>query len=122
MGSAIPHNSVAVGTVKVSAAIERFNPGKGPALDASDELPLNLRGGLLLHYHFPVDAEYSFLIRVRGNPPANAPAPKLDIRIDGQRVKLHDVVIDPNEEAQITRNVELRLPIKAGPHAIGAGT
>ena len=120
MATARRVSRLAVGTVKVSAAIERFNPGKGPALDASDELPLNLRGGVLLHYHFPVDAEYSLLIRVRGNPPANAPAPKLDIRIDGQRVKLHDVVIDPNEEAQITRNVELKLPIKAGLHAIGA--
>lgn len=120
MSTARRVSRLAVGTVKVSAAIERFNPGRGPALDASDELPLNLRGGLLLHYHFPVDAEYSFLIRVRGNAPANASAPKLDIRIDGQRVMLHDVVIDPNEEAQITRNVELRLPIKAGAHAIGA--
>lgn len=111
---------LAVGTVKASAAIERFNPGKGPALDASDELPLNLRGGLLLKYHFPVDAEYSLLVRVRGTPAAKAPPPKLDIRIDGQRTQLHDVIIDTNEEAQITRNYEMRLPIKAGLHAIGA--
>lgn len=111
---------LAVGTVKASAAIERFNPGKGPALDASDELPLNLRGGLLLKYHFPVDAEYSLLVRVRGTPSAKAPPAKLDVRIDGQRAQLHDVIIDPNEEAQITRNYEMRLPIKAGMHAIGA--
>ncbi|MFN0101854.1 MAG: DUF1592 domain-containing protein [Bryobacteraceae bacterium] len=120
MATARRVSRLAVGTVKASAAIERFNPGRGPALDASDELPLNLRGGLLLNYHFPVDAEYSILVRVRGAPAANTPPPKLDVRIDGQRVKLHDVVIDANEEAQITRNYEMRLPIKAGLHAIGA--
>ena len=111
---------LAVGTVKASAAIERFNPGKGPALDASDELPLNLRGGLLLKYHFPVDAEYSLLVRVRGATAAKAPPPKLDVRIDGQRAQLHDVKIEANEEAQITRNYEMQLPIKAGLHSIGA--
>lgn len=120
MATARRVSRLAVGTVKASAAIERFNPGKGPALDASDDLPLNLRGGLALKYHFPVDAEYSLLVRVRGTPAAKTPAPKLDVRIDGQRVKLHDVAIDPNEEAQITRNYELRLPIKAGLHTIGA--
>lgn len=120
MATARRVSRLAVGTVKASAAIERFNPGKGPALDASDDLPLNLRGGLLLNYHFPVDAEYSILVRVRGNPPPNAPAPKLDVRIDGQRVKLYDVIIDTNEEAQITRNFEMRVPIKAGLHSIGA--
>ncbi|MBI2689911.1 MAG: DUF1592 domain-containing protein [Acidobacteria bacterium] len=120
MSTARRVSRLAVGTVKASAAIERFNPGKGSALDASDDLPLNLRGGLLLNYHFPVDAEYSILVRVRGTPPANAPPPKLDVRIDGQRTKLHDVIIDPNEEAQITRNFEMRVPMKAGLHAIGA--
>ncbi len=111
---------LALGTIKASAAIERFNPGKGAALDASDELPLNVRSPLFLNYHFPLDAEYSLLVRVRGNPPANTPAPKLDIRIDGVRVKLHDVAIDPNEEAQGTRNYEIRIPVTAGLHAIGA--
>ena len=120
MATARRVSRLAVGTVKASAAIERFNPGKGPALDASDELPLNLRGGLLLQYHFPVDAEYSLLVRVRGTPGAKAPPPKLDVRIDGQRAQLHDVIIDANEEAQITRTYEMRLPIKAGLHAIGA--
>ncbi|HEU0124160.1 MAG TPA: DUF1592 domain-containing protein [Bryobacteraceae bacterium] len=120
MATARRVSRLAVGTVKSGAAIERFTPGKGPALDGSDDMPLNLRGGLLLNYHFPVDAEYTFLIRIRGNPVAKALPPKLDIRMDGKRFKLHEVVIDPNEEAQITRNIELRLPMKAGLHSIGA--
>jgi len=120
MATARRVSRLAVGTVKASAAIERFNPGKGPALDASDELPLNLRGGLHLNYHFPVDAEYSLLVRVRGASMPNMPAPKLDVRMDGQRIKLYDVNIDPNEEAQITRNYEMRIPIKAGLHSLSA--
>jgi mono/diheme cytochrome c family protein len=120
MATARRVSRLALGTVKPSAAIERFNPGKGPALETSDDLPLNLRGGLLLQYHFPVDAEYSILVRVRGNPVPGMPAPKLDVRMDGQRLQLHDVAIDPNEEAQGTRNIEMRMPVKAGLHAIGA--
>jgi mono/diheme cytochrome c family protein len=120
MATARRVSRLAVGTGKPSAAIERFNPGKGPALEASDALPLNVRGGLFLEYYFPVDAEYSILVRIRGNPAPGMPAPKLDVRMDGRRLQLHDVAIDTNEEAQGTRNIEMRLPVKAGLHAIGA--
>jgi mono/diheme cytochrome c family protein len=121
MSTARRVSRLAVGTVKTGAAVERFNPGRGQALDASDDLPLNLRSTVLVNYHFPVDAEYSITVRVRGNPPPNSPPAKLEVRIDGQRVKLHDVVFSTAEEAQITRNFEIRLPVKAGLHAVSAG-
>lgn len=111
---------LAIGTLKPSTALERFTPPRGTANDSIDALPLNERGGILIHRYFPFDAEYSILVRVRGNPGPGMPPPKLDLRIDGQRVKLYDADIDIAEANQGTRNLQLRLPVKAGAHDIGA--
>ena len=111
---------LAMGTLKPSSALERFTPPRGAANDPIDALPLNERGGVLLRRYFPFDAEYSILVRVRGNPGPGMPPAKLDLRIDGQRVKLFDADIDIAEANQGTRNFQLRLPVKAGSHEIGA--
>lgn len=111
---------LAVGTAKPSPAIERYTPGKGAALEASDELPLNVRGGIQFRHYFPVDAEYSILVRVRGNPATNVPAPQFDLRVDRKRVKLFEASVNTAEEAQYTRNFEIRLPMNAGLHSVGA--
>ena len=81
---------LAIGTLKPSSALERFTPPRGTANDSIDALPLNERGGILIHRYFPFDAEYSILVRVRGNPGPGMPPAKLDLRVDGQRVKLYD--------------------------------
>jgi hypothetical protein len=111
---------LAVGTLKPSSALERFTPPRGTANDSIDALPLNERGGILIHRYFPFDAEYTILVRVRGNPGPGMPPAKLDLRIDGQRVKLYDADIDTAEANQGSRNLQLRLPVKAGEHEIGA--
>jgi cytochrome c553 len=111
---------LALGTLKPSSALERFTPPRGTANDAIDALPLNERGGLLIHHYFPFDADYSILVRVRGNPGPGMPPAKLDLRVDGKRVKLYDADIDIAEANQGTRNFQLRLPFHAGAHEIGA--
>jgi uncharacterized protein DUF1592/uncharacterized protein DUF1588/uncharacterized protein DUF1587/uncharacterized protein DUF1595/uncharacterized protein DUF1585 len=111
---------LAIGTLKPSSAVERFTPPRGTANDSIDALPLNERGGILIHRYFPFDAEYSVLVRVRGNPGPGMPPAKLDLRIDGQRVKLYDADIDTAEANQGTRNFQLRMPFQAGAHDIGA--
>ena len=110
---------LAVGTVKASPSIERYTAPRG--YGTIDGLPLSERAGILIKHYFPLDAEYSLLVRIRGNPPANMPSPQLDLRVDGRRVKLFDVNIDLAEEKQATRNYELRLAVPAGMHSIGAG-
>jgi mono/diheme cytochrome c family protein len=119
MGTARRVSRLATGTVKTSAAIERYSPGKGATGD-SDSLPLNTRGAVNLQRHFPVDADYSIIVRMRGNPPANAPPPKLDVRVDGRRVKLFDAEFSTLEESQGTRNLEHRMKLAAGMHEVGA--
>jgi hypothetical protein len=120
MAAARRVSRLAVGTFRSKPAVERYDAIRG-AGDGLNELPLNVRGGIAIRHHFPVDAEYSVLVRVRGTPPSNAPLPQLDLRLDGKRVKLFDVSIDPAEEAQLTRNYEFKLPVTAGAHEVGAG-
>ena len=75
----------------------------------------------MLRRYFPFDAEYSIVVRVRGNPAPGLPASKLDVRLDGKRVKLIDADIDTAEANQGTRSIEVRMPLPAGEHFIGAG-
>ncbi len=120
IGSARRISRLAVGTVKPSTATEKFTVPRGTANDAIDALPVNERGGILFRRYFPFDAEYLILVRIKGNPGTGLPPPKLDLRLDGKRVKLFDADIDTAEANQGTRNFELRLPLKAGPHLVGA--
>jgi len=91
----------AVGDLTLKPTEEAFEPRREPnrgvasAIPArrewvSDDLPFNSAGGLSVRYYFPLDAEY--IIRMRFGA-ANAP-----------------VVEAP---------LELRLPVKAGPHIVG---
>jgi hypothetical protein len=57
----------------------------------SDDLPFDSAGGLSVDYYFPVDAEYVFRLRVGGGGGDNGPKP-----------------------------LEVRLPMKAGMHTVGA--
>lgn len=111
---------LAIGTVKAAPAIERYTPRSREAL-STDSLPLSVRNGLAISRYFPLDAEYSILIRIRGTPDPILPVSQLDVRIDGVRTKLLDANVDPAEENQVTRNFEFRIPVKAGMHSIGAG-
>jgi len=114
----------------------------------SEDLPLGSRGGIAIHYDFPVDGEY--LIRVRlqrqyqdylkgmGWPQ------KLDVRLDGKLLKRFTVgggakgrpaassyagdgepnfAGDPEWEKymQLTGDagLEVRVPVKAGPRVVG---
>lgn len=111
----------AVGTAKPRPSIERYAASSEAVTENSDSLPLSYSSGLEIRRHFPLDAEYSILVRVRGNPPPNEAPPQLDLRLDGKRIQLFDVNISPLEEKQDTRNYEIKIPLKAGEHVLSAG-
>ena len=103
----------AVGDPLVSASTVTYRvPGGLSQRDHIEGLPLGTRGGILIHHTFPVDAEYSFKIRARaagiGLSSSGFQDEDLEVTLDGERVKL----VKPG-------NVDLRLPIKAGPQTIG---
>jgi hypothetical protein len=112
---------LALGTLRPTPSLEKFTLPPGMANDTIDGLPINERGGILFERYFPFDAEYSVLVHVRDNTAPGFPPAKLDVQIDGRRVKLFDADIDAAEANQITRNFEVRLPLPAGSHTIGAG-
>jgi cytochrome c551/c552 len=68
-----------------------------------DGLPLGTRGGLLIRHTFPLDAEYEFSV---GGQPGGGVGATIDVTIDGENVDV------PNLRS-------FRLPMKAGPHALG---
>ena len=112
---------LAVGNLTPRPVVERYEPPDGTVDEAIEGLPPNERGGILFRHHFAFDADYTFTVRVRGRRAAGMPAPRLDVRVDGRRVRLIDADFDPEEANQLTRNFELRLPLPAGEHEIGAG-
>jgi cytochrome c551/c552 len=68
-------------------------------------LPLGTRGGLLVRHTFPLDAEYDF--SVTGGGPGGFAAAQVDVTLDGEQLKPANVRA-------------FRIPVKAGPHTIGA--
>ena len=95
---------LAVGDTDVKPTIDTFTPVKevraaskgGPRIPRneriSDDVPFDSAGGLAIHYTFPVDAEYTFKIKMPPGPAA-----------------------DPNAtEVPLPSVLELKIPVKAG--------
>ncbi|MCU1336111.1 MAG: hypothetical protein JWO19_1692 [Bryobacterales bacterium] len=95
-------------------------------------LPLGTRGGILVHYNFPLDGEYDFRVfllqNIVGYLPGLEYAHQLEISIDGQRVFLAQVggeednkMSDANlgvAKDTIDARLRTRIPIKAGPRTV----
>ena len=112
---------VAVGTGAPRPVVERYRPAGREAEEDLDGLPPNERGGILFRHYFPFDADYTIQIRVRGRRAPGMPPPKLDVRVDGARIRLLDADFDTEEANQGSRTFEVRLALPAGDHEIAAG-
>ncbi|HXJ40416.1 MAG TPA: DUF1592 domain-containing protein, partial [Bryobacteraceae bacterium] len=94
--------------------------------DTLDGLPFGTRGGTVVHYSFPRDAEYVIQIRLSRDRDERveglADAHQAEIAIDGVRVKTFSVKPVPllTDHQHIDSGMEVRLPIKAGPHDVTA--
>ena len=90
-------------------------------------LPFGTRGGMLVRHHFPQDGEYEFqidlLCRVGGECDGSVgfrDAHRLLVLVDGSPVT--EFRLEPRLELrpEPERTWRIRVPVKAGPHAIGA--
>jgi mono/diheme cytochrome c family protein len=112
--AAVKVSRLAVGNLLLTASTATYRvPGDLQQSNHLDGLPLGTRGGTLFEHTFPLDADYSFKIRVRGAAiglaAANLQGEEIEISFDGDRIKLMPA----------TTTIDLKLPIKAGPHAVG---
>ena len=115
---------LAVASPVPSPTAETFRIASDLGQDTRIEgLPFGTRGGMVIDYNFPEDAEY--LIEVMPDGPLRIEPHDLEITIDGERVEVLSVGQTPDPEApsglyrgQIEA-LEVRLPITAGPHAVG---
>ena len=88
-----------------------------------ERLPFGTRGGMLLDYNFPEDAEYVFEILPDG--PLRIEPHDLEVTIDGERIALLTVgkAPDPDDPRGLytpqIETLEVRTPVTAGPHEVG---
>jgi hypothetical protein len=94
--------------------------------DTLEGLPPGTRGGILIHHTFPVDANYlikASLLKTAAGPVFGGLAKdeRIEISIDGVRVALLDLGEDLEFRGgkMRTNPLEVKLPVKAGPHALG---
>ena len=86
-------------------------------------LPFGTRGGTVIDYNFPEDAEYVFEIMPDG--PLRIEPHDLELTIDGERIALLAVGKRPDPDdprGLYTPEIEafeVRAPVTAGPHAVG---
>jgi mono/diheme cytochrome c family protein len=93
-------------------------------------LPFGTRGGTLVPYTFPQSGKYEIRVRLMRNRNENVEGLNephdMELTLDGER--LHVFTIVPNRNASggyyadeaVDRDLRVTIPVKAGPHAIGA--
>ena len=89
-----------------------------------DKLPLGTRGGTIVPYTFPVEAVYDIQIRLQRDRNEHvegiAGQHDVDLMLDGEVLKTFTVQAPPagKDHSQIDRHLQIRVPVKAGPHEI----
>ena len=78
--------------------------------DRATGMPFGTRGGMLVPYQFPLDADYDLNIRVSGARRLDEQN-RIEVTVDGEPIDLSAV--------ELGSSIELRMPITAGPHDIG---
>ncbi len=90
-----------------------------------DKLPLGTRGGTVVPYTFPLDAEYEIVLRLARDRNEHIEglreAHEVEFMLDGERVGLFTVTPPPagQDHSLADQHLRLRVPVKAGPHVIG---
>lgn len=118
---------LAVGVTSRAPNGETFNlPPDLTQEEQFDGLPLGTRGGKSLRYTFPVDAEYEVQIRLARDRNEHvegiAGSHEVELLIDGASVQRFTVKPPPSgqDHSGIDKHLNLKIPIKAGPHTIAA--
>jgi hypothetical protein len=89
-----------------------------------EDLPLGTHGGTVVHYTFPLDAEYQIQIRLQRDRNEHIEGlhaeHQVDLMLDGQRIHLFTVKPPPGVEDHhaVEKDLNIRIPVTAGPHDV----
>ena len=117
---------LAVGSPMPSPMAETVRVASDLSQDGHIEgLPFGTRGGMVLTYHFPEDAEY--VIEIEPDGPLRIEAHQLEVTIDGERVELFTIgsELSASERRPSSlylgerENPSVRVRVKAGPREVG---
>ena len=124
---------MAVGDPTQGAVAQTFRARPDLSQDQRvDGLPLGTRGGLLMHYNFPLDGKYTVKVVLARNTVdvirGLEEAHQIEILVDGARVFLASVGGTSDTEAlvknpaearmMIEARLQARVPVKAGPRTV----
>jgi Protein of unknown function (DUF1592)/Protein of unknown function (DUF1588)/Protein of unknown function (DUF1587)/Protein of unknown function (DUF1585)/Protein of unknown function (DUF1595)/Cytochrome C oxidase, cbb3-type, subunit III len=125
---------LAVGDPTQGAVAQTFRARPDLSQDKRVEgMPLGTRGGLLMHYNFPLDGKYTIKIVLARNTVdvirGLEEAHQIEVLVDGARVFLASVGGTSDTEALVKNPAEARMmiesrlqakvPVKAGPRTVG---
>jgi mono/diheme cytochrome c family protein len=113
---------MAVGYWKTPTEAKYIPPGDNSQNERLDGMPMGTRGGMAVRHHFPADGEYTFEIQNYGIG-SYIPGEKLELSIDGERVKLVDyagVGLSQGMSGEGDGSIEITVPVKAGSRLVGA--
>ncbi len=88
-------------------------------------LPLGTRGGAVVPYTFPLDAEYDIELRLSRDRDEHIEGLRepheIELLVDRERVRLFSVKPPPRggDHHTADRHLRVRVPVKAGPHTLG---
>ena len=119
MSAAWKLSRLAVGaTAQTTAETFRLRGDLGQD-DHLEGLPFGTRGGTIIHYNFPQDADYAIDVELQG---PRSETHHLEVMLDGEQTgsfTLESAPIVPNVDGELMSTVpSLRLPVKAGPHEV----
>ncbi|MDE0104994.1 MAG: DUF1592 domain-containing protein [Bryobacterales bacterium] len=89
-------------------------------------LPLGTRGGTLVKHTFPVDGQYEIIVRLARDRDEQIEGLRarhqLDLLLDGERIRLFDVVPPRRvgDHDDVDHHLRARLPVRAGTREIAA--
>ncbi len=125
----------AVGDMNIASETATYRVRPDLSQDQHIEgLPLGTRGGIVVKHYFPLDADYIVKVRLWRNTfdlmRGMEDTHQIEISIDGKRAALINaggrsdfvrMAQNPGEYgAELDRRLTVRIPVKAGPHAVAA--
>ncbi len=115
---------LAIGDPGIRPALKTYEASRLLLQDGrmSEDLPFGSGGGMAIRHHFPLDGEYDLKVnlqraRARGTR-------QLDVRLDGERIKLFTVgggrgTDQQQQESTPADQLEVRFLATAGTHVVG---